>query len=345
MGMMTKHEPHTVPKLVRKDIMNLRKSTKTTLRKSSDHEVTWFHKLFFFAGIVSVAIAYVTCFIIMKVQGNYSRDISIPFFSDLGRDSPNIYIFIIGLSIAGVFQLFIPGYTFSEVLRPKLREINKWYLDLLAYVTVIIGTLGALIFPFIAIYPIHSHFEAHCQFAEVYFISTLFNHLLGLALYYGLYKSASKKTPWRQNVKKWALRRAFMFVLCLPYVFLTVQGLDNRYISYEEALVRIEHTSPGISEASLFKGVQKYPWRRKGRKSLADPYPDPIPLDEFERIPNGEPMPEIRVTTLQSFATDRIKGYLLTLNQPLCIFTMSMIYCSFYFDFVFARGLRRFKEE
>merc|ERR1711964_967931 len=146
---------------------------------------------------------------------------------------------------------------------------------------------------------------------------------------------------WRQSVKTWGLRRALLVVIAFPYLVQTGRGVDKRHISYDECLTRIEHTCPGITEASLFEGVQKYPWRRKNGKALCDPYECPIPADEFERIPEGEPMEEIRVTSLQSYALCKVTGSLLTISQPICIFAMTLAYVTFYFDFVFARTLQR----
>merc|ERR1712098_654712 len=95
---------------------------------------------------------------------------------------------------------------------------------------------------------------------------------------------------------------------------------------------------PGFTEASLC-GVEKYPWRRKNGKSLGDSYEFPIKWDEFERIPDGESMEEVKVTQLESFAGCYIAGNLLTLSQAICIFAMTLAYVTFYFDFVFAKTL------
>merc|ERR1712098_155997 len=105
-------------------------------------------------------------------------------------------------------------------------------------------------------------------------------------------------------------------------------------------MTRIEETCPGITARSLYEDVVKYPWRRRNGKNLCDPYPDPLPSDEFERIPEGEPVGEYRITTLQSYAHCKLASYLITINQPVCIFAMSLTFVTFYFDFVFAKKLQ-----
>merc|ERR1711964_672394 len=109
--------------------------------------------------------------------------------------------------------------------------------------------------------------QAALQNPECYFLLTLITHLLQLVLYYGLYRSVTDECEWRQSVRTWGLRRAFLFALTIPYLVQTARGVDKRHISYDECLTRIEHTCPGITEASVFERVQKYPWRRKNGKA------------------------------------------------------------------------------
>merc|ERR1711964_152707 len=141
------------------------------------------------------------------------------------------------------------------------------------------------------------------------------------------------------------LRRAVLEAIAVPffvqsglYLHVPAINLNDRLVSYDECMTRLEPSFPGFTKASGVT-VQKYPWRRRNGKSLSDPYETPIRWDEFERIPEGEPMQEIRVTSLRSYATCNIAGNLLTLSQAFCIFGMSLTYASFYFDFVFATSL------
>merc|ERR1711964_51526 len=185
---------------------------------------------------------------------------------------------------------------------PKIREVNgpqhlvwvswlAWFLSLLACPFLIM----------IAIYPIDSHFKTHLAVAKGYFIPTMFCHALTLYVYYKIYKSAKDSCKWKQHLRKWTIRRAILFGIAVPYLPHNLHDFGSCYITYEESMTRIEQACPGISERSLYK-VVKYPWRRRNGKHLTDPYPDPLPFDEFERIPEGEPMEERRITALQSYA-------------------------------------------
>jgi len=317
-----------------------KKVTKSKLPKNRPDEVTWVHKTLFFAGLISVVVTYFTCLTIMKAKGYFSRDILIPYFSDIGRDSPNYYIFVLGLSIAAVFNVFIPWIIHRECTLPKLREVGQKKLFWLARAVLLFSALSCPFLPMIAIFPVNSHPDFHVLMAKGYFIFTYASHLMSMLLYYSLYHAVPNTCKWKRSVKKWSIRRAILLAIAFPYFPQNIIGTDYRYISYDEAMTRIEHTCPGITEDSLFEGTVKYPWRRRSGKALCEPYEDPLPCDEFERIPEGEPMKELRVTTLQSYAHCKISGYLITVNQPVCIFTMSLTYVTFYFDFVFARNLR-----
>jgi len=280
------------------------------------------------------------CLVVMKTQGYYSRDIVTPFFSDLGRDSANYYIFVTALTVAAISQAIGAWVIFKDVIKPKLREVKKWYLNALAYVSLVTAILSTPFLPAIGLYPVHSHFTVHWWSASLYFVLTAFTHLMQLILYYCLYKSVTDDCEWRQSVKKWGLRRALLCAIAFPYFVQTKVGVNSRTISYDECMARIEHTMacPGFTEASLC-GVEKYPWRRKNGKALSESYEFPILWDEFERVPDGESMEEIMVTQLWSFAGCYIAGNLLTLSQAICIFAMSLVYVTFYFDFVFAKSI------
>eukprot|EP00121_Abeoforma_whisleri_P014435 Awhi_evm1s13311 len=55
-------------------------------------------------GIVVITIS--TCVILSIVNDVYIGGISVPFISDTGRDKPQYYIFVVGLTLAGI--LLIP---------------------------------------------------------------------------------------------------------------------------------------------------------------------------------------------------------------------------------------------
>merc|ERR1711964_152331 len=137
------------------------------------------------------------------------------------------------------------------------------------------------------------------------------------------------------------IRRCLLLPFALPYLAQNVvKTFPRRYISCEEALTRIEHSCPGITECSLQPELKEYAWRRKGGKALSDPYEATLAADEFELIPEGEPRPVIRMTTLQSFAHCRLPGYIMTMSQSITIFTLILIFTTFYWDFVNARKIQ-----
>jgi len=301
---------------------------------------SWLHRVIFFTGITSVAITYVTCFTILKTMGWYSRDIFVPFFSDIGRDSINYYIFVVGLSIAGLFQLFTPCYVYYHVIRPKLAEVDRFWLSAVAGVALACSLVSALFLPGIAIFPFSGNtHHLHCYIAKSYFAATLVSQILYAVLYYGLYHSVTNVCPWKASVRTWGIRRLILLAIAFPYFPQTLMGVDSRRISYDEAQSRLEHSTPAIADLSAFENPMEYEWRRKNGKALSDPYEGPIE-EEFERIPVGEPKPVVRMTSLYSYANCKLSGYLLTLNQPVSIFAMTFATTSFYFDFVASRKLK-----
>merc|ERR1711964_327363 len=236
--------------------------------------------------------------------------------------------------------MIVPWLVHGTIIKPKLRKLRNWYLNALAYLALVTATLSALFLPAIGLFPVNSCLDTHCKVAACYFFLTLSTHIFQLVLYYCLYKSVTDECEWRESVRKWGLQRAILVAIALPYFVQTAVGVNTRYIPYDECMARIERTCPGFTKAAHIH-VQKYPWRRRNGKSLSEPYECPIPWDEFERIPEGEPMEEIKVTTLQSYAACNITGNLLTVSQAICIFAMTLVYVTFYFDFVFAKSLQR----
>jgi len=257
--------------------------------ESSRMNVTWLHRVIFFTGITSVAVTYVTCFIILKAMGWYSRDIFVPFFSDIGRDSINYYIFVAGLSLAGIFSLITPCYTYYHVIRPKLKQVKRFRLTVVAKMALVCSLISAPFLPAIAVFPIHGEtHELHCDMAKCYFIPMLVSQILFAVLYYGLYHSVTKECPWRSSVRTWGIRRVVLLAIAFPYFPQTLVGVDFRLISFDEARTRLDPSTPGLAEASEFQSPAPYEWRRTNGKALSEPYEGPIE-QEFERISEGEP--------------------------------------------------------
>merc|ERR1711964_879145 len=125
-------------------------------------------------GIISGAVTYIVCLTIMKANGYFSRDIMIPFFSDIGRDLLNYYIFVVGLTIAGISTAIISWVTYKECTLPKLREVGQKMLFWIAYAILTCSLLSCPFLPMIAIFPVHSDHEIHVKVAKCYFLHVLF---------------------------------------------------------------------------------------------------------------------------------------------------------------------------
>jgi len=288
------------------------------------------------------------CVTIQRSRGYFTRDIAYPFFSDVGRDPPNTYIFTFGLAIAACFQIICVSFIHRRVVCPMLRDVNAQSMWRLAYTALSFGILAAPFLPLIGWFPVNSHERAHAQVAKAYFVLTLISHLMYLALYYYLYQKAGAKHSWRASVKTWGIRRALLLPCALPYLLQNlIPTFQRRYLSYDEAMTRVERACPGITERSLQSGLQPCPWRRKDGKSFTDPYESCIAPDEFQHIPEGDVIPKVRMTTLQSFAHCKAAGYLITMSQSVSIFTLILTFTTFYYDFVNFVNVRRneLKEE
>src|SRR5690242_2426777 len=85
----------------------------------------------------------IICVIITHIKHIYVGGLIWPFFSDMGRDPPNYYVFVIGLCSTAI--LSVPMWYWNYMYQTEVMErlkVNSKRLSLLSFISAFCGILA-----------------------------------------------------------------------------------------------------------------------------------------------------------------------------------------------------------
>ncbi|KAF0718000.1 Aste57867_1964 [Aphanomyces stellatus] len=140
----------------------------------------------------TVITTLVTCLVIAKVNHRYTGTLVWPYFSDLGRDDPGYYVFVVGLTLTAIFLVAIWYFNFvfhARTLRLPIQDgaLSPWLLRRSGLVSTL-GILSVVGLPVLAICSTTSYPSVHSNAAYWFFILEALAVLINTSITYRIYK-------------------------------------------------------------------------------------------------------------------------------------------------------------
>ncbi|KAG9397932.1 hypothetical protein AC1031_016350 [Aphanomyces cochlioides] len=181
-------------------------------------------------------VTLITCFAIAKAKDIYVGSLSWPYFSDMGRDDPAYYVFVVGLCLTAIFLLLTWWFNWqfqaSVLSHSAAKQTAPPSLSRCNTAASIMGMLSTIGLPILSIYRVsYPHPEVHNYAAYFFFVFQAAAVLLNTYVSRRILTIISENTsqvPTRLLVsiqRAWRVQIAFASIFLVAFILYIPVGL------------------------------------------------------------------------------------------------------------------------